>query len=91
MPCGTAGRSRYFRGRTPEGIPAHWPHFSDAAVGFINHLISRNDKGVGISEMPMQQDLLVRVEFDNEIDTVLCFIDLLEDVDDASEQGEDQK
>ena len=64
---------------------------SDAAIGFINHVFSRNDKGVGISEMPMQQDLLVRVEFDNEIDTVLCFIDLLEDVDDASEQGEEQE
>ena len=38
----------------PEGVPAHGAHLSDATVGFINHVIPRNDKGVGVGEMPMQ-------------------------------------
>jgi len=58
-----------------EGMPADRAHLSRLAVGFINNMLPLDDKGVGGGEMPMQQDLFVGVEFDNEIDEVLFLID----------------
>lgn len=57
------------------GIPTNWAHLSRLAVGFIDNMLTVNDKGVGEGEMAMQEDLLVRFKFDNEIGDVLGLID----------------
>src|SRR5262245_49616104 len=57
-----------------KGIPARWVHLPDPAVGFINNVSPFNDKGVSVGEMPMQYDLFIRIELNDEVDEILFLI-----------------
>src|SRR5215813_5814452 len=57
------------------GEPAGRAHLPDLAVGFVENMFAVEDEGVGEGEMPVQKDLFVGCEFDNEVGDVLLLID----------------